>query len=613
MRKKAKREYEKKLLKRFKDKPKLFYSYVRNKQKVKPEIPQLNTGDGIMTSSDEEIAQEFGNFFGSVFTRETDNENNYPEFESRMHGNNILQNVRITENDVCEKLKRLKEDKACGPDGIHPKLLKECAEIIAIPLYLIFSKSLESGVVPADWKLANVSPIHKKGSRAMASNYRPVSLTCLASKLMESIIRDAMVRHLLENDLCTTAQHGFTNGRSCLTNLLETFESWTEDVDKGYSVDVIFLDFQKAFDKVPKKRLLQKLSAYGIEGKVLCWIEDFLSDRRMRIMVRGEYSEWVDVISGVPQGSVLGPILFLIYVNDIPEMVNCSIKMFADDTKLFRTVKSIDDCNILQNDLDTLSQWTNEWLLSFNIDKCKVMHIGKNNPKLEYTMITENENKILIETREEKDLGVWITNDLKPEKQVIAASQRAMTVLRSVKRAFVRFDIETFSIIYTTYIRPHLEYCIQAWAPYYAKDILLLEKVQRRATKLVWGLKDLSYEERLERLKLFSLEERRLRGDLIQTFKLLTGKENVDYEILFNRSTNHLRGHSFKLSKSQCNKLCRRRFFSQRVIDIWNSLSEFIVSAPSTNTFKKRIDNNWKKIWATYKRLTSSLANAHYL
>ena len=305
----------------------------------------------------------------------------------------------------------------------------------------------------------------------------------------------------------------------------------------------------------------------------------------MRIMVRGEYSEWVDVISGVPQGSVLGPILFLIYVNDIPEMVNCSIQIVADDTKLFRTVKSIDDCNILQNDLDTLSQWTNEWLLSFNVDKCKVMYIGKNNRKLEYTMRTENENKIVIETREEKDLGVLITHDLKHEKQVIAASQIAMTVLRSVKRAFVRFDIETFSIIYTTYIRPHLEYCIQAWAPYYAKYILLLlEKVQRRATKLVWGLKELSYEEILERLQLFSLEERRIRGDLIQTFKLLTGKENVDYEILFNRSTNHIRGHSLKLSKSQCNKLYRRRFFSQRVIDIWNSLSEFMVSAPSTSS-----------------------------
>ena len=201
--------------------------------------------------------------------------------------------------------------------------------------------------------------------------------------------------------------------------------------------------------------------------------------------------------------------------------------MFADDTKLFRTVKTIDDCNILQNDLNTLNPWTNDWLLSFNVDKCKVMHIGKNNPKLDYIMRTENENRILIETSEEKDLGVWITNDLKHEKQVIAASQRAMAVLCSVRRAFVRFDIETFSIIYTSYIRPHLEYCIQAWSPYYAKDILLLEKVQRRATKLVWGLKELSYE---ERLKLFSLEERRLRGDLIQTFKLLTGKENVDHE-----------------------------------------------------------------------------------
>ena len=163
----------------------------------------------------------------------------------------------------------------------------------------------------------------------------------------------------------------------------------------------------------------------------------------------------------------MGPILcFFIYVNDIPEIVNCSIKVFADDTKLFRTVKTIDDCNILQNDLNTLSQWTNDWLLSFNVDKCKVMHIGKNNAKLDYTMRTENENRILTETSEENDIGVWITNDLKHDKQAIAASQRAMAVLRSVRREFVRFDIETFSMIYTSYIRPHLEYCIQTWSPF---------------------------------------------------------------------------------------------------------------------------------------------------
>ena len=207
----------------------------------------------------------------------------------------------------------------------HTTLLKECTEIIAKPLYLIFSNSVQSGVVPADWKLANISPIHKKDSRATASDYRAVCLTCLVSILMESIIGDAMVQHLLENDLCTTEQHGFTNGRSYFTNLLETFESWTEDVAKGYCGDVILLDFQNAFDKVPKTRLLQKLSAYRIKDKLLCWIADFLSDRHLRIMVRGEYSEGVDLISGFPQLSVLGHILFLIYVNDIPEIVNCSI------------------------------------------------------------------------------------------------------------------------------------------------------------------------------------------------------------------------------------------------------------------------------------------------
>ena len=158
-----------------------------------------------------------------------------------------------------------------------------------------------------------------------------------------------------------------------------------------------------------------------------------------------------------------------------------------------------------------------------------------------------------------------------------------MVVLRSVKRACIHFDRETFNIVYNTYIRPHLEYCVQAWSPYYPKDILMLEKVQRRATKLVIGLKEFTYEERLTQLKLYRLEERRLRGDLSETFKLLTGKENIDPYKLFNINLNNLGGHSKKLNKQQCMKLCRRRFFSQRVVDVWNSLSNDIIYAPSTN------------------------------
>ena len=225
-------------------------------------------------------------------------------------------------------------------------------------------------------------------------------------------------------------------------------------------------------------------------------------------MVRSEYSEWFDVISGVPQGSVLGPILFLNYVNDIPETVSSNVKMFADDTKIFRTLKNKSNCEILQADLDNLSEWSNRWCLTFNISKCKKDAHRQRQSKIRVysTMTTKNNNIILAETVQEKDLGVWISNNLKWEKQVVAATQQAMLVLHSVKRAFIHFNRETFNIVYNTYITPHLEYCVQAWSPCYAKDILMLEKVQLRATKLVIGLKEFTYI-RLTQLKLYRLEE----------------------------------------------------------------------------------------------------------
>jgi len=217
----------------------------------------------------------------------------------------------------------------------------------------------------------------------------------------------------------------------------------------------------------------------------------------MRVRVRNSFSEWVSVLSGVPQGSVLGPLLFLLFVNDLPDWIRNNIRMFADDTKIWCVVKQVEDNLLLQKDLDSMAEWSEEWLLRFNPEKCKVMRIG-HNIKTQYYMKDNGINRRLMETDEERDLGIFITSDLKPSLQCVKAANKAMSVLGMVRRNFKRLDVEGFRIIYKGYIRPHLEYCIQAWSPFLVKDKLVAENVQRRATKLVRGLKNFSYEERLQ-------------------------------------------------------------------------------------------------------------------
>ena len=422
---------------------------------------------------------------------------------------------------------------------------------------------------------------------------------------MESLIRDGIVYHFEQKRLFTCEQHGFCNGKSCLSNLLETLEDWTQALDEGGGIDAIFLDYRKAFDTVPIKRLLCKLNGYGVRGKVNKWIEEFLSNRRMRVCVRGEKSEWTNVTSGVPQGSVLGPTLFLIFVNDIPEAVQCMIKMFADDTKLYQRIDSDNDGDILQQDIDSeiMDDWSEKWLLKFNVEKCKRMHLGNNNARRQYEMGQGVDRRRLEEISEEKDLGVFLTNDLKRGKQCKESARKAMNVLRQVKSTFKVLEKEAFHIIYKTYIRAHLEYAVPAWSPYYSKDIKVLEDVQRRATKMVVGLRNMDYEKRLKKLNLYSLEERRLRGDLIETFEILSGKTKVYYRKFFTLSRDGIRrGHKYKLEMKRCRTLRRMEFFSQRVIYVWNSLPGEVVNVQSVESFKRRLDKNWARIWATHRQ-----------
>ena len=331
----------------------------RKKKNSRPSKGPLKNAKNDTVADEQGMTEILNNFFSSVFTREqTDN---VPAAEEM--GASDMQNVVITHRLVRTKIRKLKPASAAGPDGIGPRILQELADEITPALAIIFQRSVQHGEVPDDWKSANVTPIFKKGSKADAGNYRPVSLTSVCCKMLESILRDKMMDHLERNGLLNGSQHGFMPGKSCCTNLLEFLEIVTSIIDAGKPFDVVFLDFAKAFDKVPRERLLEKLRAHGIRGRTLDWIRAWLTGRRQRVVLNGKHSAWAEVLSGVPQGSVRGPILFLVYINDIDAVVRLIelMRKFADDTKMGQTAATPEDRQKLQMALDRLCEWADRW------------------------------------------------------------------------------------------------------------------------------------------------------------------------------------------------------------------------------------------------------------
>jgi hypothetical protein len=593
---KAKRDYEKNLCKRVKKNSKAFYMYVNSRTKSRSSISKLKNINGDDVDNDCDMADELNSFFQSVFVKEEDksliwfndfmyciygDEVSEPFVLNRTGYDSILENIFFSPSDVKKLLLTTNPNKAMGPDEIHPRVLQECAEELHFPMFCIFRQSFDQCKVPENWKFANVIPIFKKGDTSVIGNYRPVSLTSPICKICEKIVRDAIVTFTI-NKLCDD-QHGFRKGRSCVTNLLLTLEEWTSFYDEGLPFDVLYFDFKKAFDSVPHARLIYKLQSNGIVGKLCYWVEDFLKDRKQRVCINSTKSKWMNVTSGVPQGSVLGPVLFLLFVNDLPGAISTKCKLFADDTKVYHPILSLLDYENLQNDINNLTMWSNQWLLGFNEDKCKVLHVGNHNPCHNYFM----NGKMLNSVCEEKDLGVLITNKLSFSKHIAKAAAKANSVLGMIRRAFTYIDKESFLVLYKSYVRPHLEYCVQVWSPYLEKDRSLLEKVQRRATKLVPGLQNLSYEDRLNELGLTTLENRRVRGDLIEMYKIMHGFEEIDPSTLFTRRRyNGLRGHELTCEVRRSHLNIRKFNFSNRVVGMWNSLPEHIVTSPDVNTFK---------------------------
>ena len=523
--------------------------------------------------------------FVSVFTREKD----ITDIQQNEMPTACVSDIDISIVEINKLLRGLKENTACGPDEIYAKMLRELADELALPLQILFHRSFNFSEIPEDWKCANVVPIYKGGGKTKPSNYRPISLTSLVCKLFEKMLKSVIQIHLESNDVLQSSQHGFRPGRSCLTNLLSFLDFTLGESDKGKKVSVIYLDFSKAFDKVPHGRLILALKQHGLDGLLLKWIQIWLTGRKQRVILNGTKSDWTSVESGVPQGSVLAPLLFIIFVNNIDSGLVSKIWKFADDVKVAAVVETEQDIATLQNDLDRIADWTSTWQMRLNMDKCKLLNIGKRNTSSFHLNSSE-----LVEVREEKDLGVLVTQDLHSSKQCTLARNKSLRMLGLLNRNVHYKSKHVMKQLYCSYVRPHLEYCIQAWHPVYKKDLQVLERVQRKATKMINGLKSLTYEKRLERLNLPLLYHRRLRGDMIELFKIVKGTGAPELKALFEINNNsRTRGHRLKLNKKHTKLLQYKSFFTNRVVNEWNVLPASVIESSTLCKFKKELDKHY--------------------
>lgn len=567
--------------------PRAFYSYANSKRKNKSKIGPLLDSAGNLQSEPKTMADLLQQQYVKVFSTAS-NENDTEEVTDNIP---TLEDFEFSESDIVKAIESMPNRSAPGPDKFPTIVLKQCKEELACPLYILWRKSLDSGQVPKIHKEQTIVPIFKKDSKAKPENYRPVSLTSHILKLFERVMRTKIVNFVEENGLLSNEQYGFRPGRSTITQLLVHIDRIIDILETNQNADVLYLDFSKAFDKVCHVTLINKLKGFGIRDKVLNWLQNFLQDRYQKVVVQGKLSYPEKVKSGVPQGTVLGPILFILYINNLTEVLkSCSIKIFADDSKIIKSIENEEDRKLLLEDLIAVIEWAEHNKMELNEAKFMLLQHGKHEDmKLPYQV---NENLLLEQCEFAKDLGILVDSQLNWSQQIATVTASARQLAGWVLRVFKTRTKEVMLLLYKTLIRPKLEYGCVVFNPHRIGDIAKLEEVQRTLTHRIENMEKFNYWERLAALDLYSTQRRRERYICIQMFKIYRGLVPNNLNLNFYSTTRHgpkckrkkLTAKSASINSLRCNS------FSDVGANLFNTLPPQIKQAKTLSTFKKMLD-----------------------
>ena len=497
--------------------PKFFFNYAKKFSKIKSNIGPLIDDDGSYVTEPKTMAGLLSNQYASVFSTPRD----APQTEETSQDR--IDTISFNEDDIIAAIEELKADSSAGPDGFPAILLKNCKLSLSKPLFILWKRSFDEGHIPVPLKKSMISPIHKGGSKALRANYRPVALTSHLIKIFEKVLRRNVAEFMDMHGKFNPNNHGFREGHSCLSQLLAHYDNILDHLEAGYNVDVVYLDFAKAFDKVDFSIVLNKMINLGITGKVHDWIQAFLTDRKQVVTVEGEHSEPVPVISGVPQGSVLGPLIFLILMVDIDSGISngTSLSSFADDTRALKGVKNIFDCTKLQEDLFTVYEWASDNNMEYNSSKFEAVRYGLDEVLKLCTNYVSDRGTIIDQKDHIRDLGITMSSDCSFKNHIENVVENTTKLSAWILRTFRSREPDVMLTLWKTLVLPKFDYCSQLWCPLKTGDIQKLEVVQKSFLRKIKGSWNRNYWECLSKYKLYSLQRRRERYRIIYVWKIL--------------------------------------------------------------------------------------------